>query len=270
MGSVFLMGGGWDAAVLGRHLGAFLAAAGPDPDVACLVVDEGAGHGQGEATRWSAALTAAGPCRPRPVLVPVGGVLDPGALHGVDALLVCGGLTPAYAAALSPVAAELRAWLSTRPYAGFSAGAAVAAQRALVGGWRHNSRPVCPEDAAEDLDEVSVVDGLGLVPHVVEVHCAQWGTLGRLLVATQGSQDRQGPKGTQVLGVGLDENTMLTVTATGTTVSGTGHAWVVRADGSVTARAEGELVQHEAAWDQAAGDEAAGDEATEGGALGPP
>jgi len=60
MGSVFLMGGGWDAAVLGRHLGAFLAAAGPDPDVACLVVDEGAGHGQGEATRWSAALTAAG------------------------------------------------------------------------------------------------------------------------------------------------------------------------------------------------------------------
>ena len=63
----------------------------------------------------------------------------------------------------------------------------------------------------------------------------------------------------------LDEDTMLTVTAAGTTVSGTGHAWVVRADGSVTARAEGDLVEHEAA-----GDETAGDEATEGGALSPP
>ena len=226
MSTLFLLGGGWDPGPLTRHLGAFLAAAGPDPVVACVVVDEGDGHGEREAARSGAALTAAAACRPRPVLVPVGGVLDPDALRGADALLVCGGLTPAYAAALAPVRGQVRSFLRTRPYAGFSAGAAVAAERAVVGGWRHRCRPVCPEDAGEDLDEVTVVDGLGLVPWVVEVHCAQWGTLGRLVVAT-----RDGA----VPGVGLDEDTMLTVTPDGAAVSGSGHAWVVGPGGSVTA-----------------------------------
>ena len=226
--STFLIGGGWDPAVNVIHYGAFLAAARPEPVVACVVADEGEGHGDREAARFSAVLNAAGRCTPRAVLVPVGDVLDLRQLDGADAVLVCAGLTPAYATALSPVAAGLRAWLENRPYAGFSAGAAVAATRAVVGGWLHDGRPVCPDDAAEDLDDVTVVDGLGLVPYAVDVHCAQWGTLPRLLVAS-----RRGGRQDAVVGVGLDEGTMLTVTGTRTTVSGVGHAWVVRGDGSV-------------------------------------
>ena len=42
---------------------------------------------------------------------------------------------------------------------------------------------MCPADAGEDLEEVTVVDGLGLVPFAVDVHAAQWGTLGRLCAA---------------------------------------------------------------------------------------
>jgi cyanophycinase len=118
----------------------------------------------------------------------------------------------------------LRAWLVRRhrPYAGFSAGAAVAASRAVVGGWLAGGVPVCPEEAGEDLEQVSVVDGLGLVPFSVDVHCAQWGTLPRLLSALA-----HVPGGT---GVGLDENTLLTVAGSTATVTGTGHAWLVTSD----------------------------------------
>lgn len=234
-GTTFLIGGGWDTQLTTQHYGAFLRAAGQEPLIAVVVLDEGQGHGAREAVRFGAALTSTAPCTVRPVLVPEGGVLDLVDLDGADALLVCGGLTPAYATGLTPVAAGLREWLQDRPYAGFSAGAVVAAHRALVGGWLLGGRAVCPQDAAEDLDEVSVVPGLGLVPYVVDVHCAQWGTLPRLLLASErGDSDR-------VVGIGLDEGTMLTVTRTTTSVSGSGHAWVVRADGKVDAMGAGEV-----------------------------
>ena len=217
---VFLIGGGWDPAA-GRELyGAVLAACDTArPQVACVVLDEGDGTEQ--FARWAGALSAAAPCVPVPVLVPEGGELDVTGLGDADAVLVCGGLTPAYAAALAPARQPLQAWLAERhrPYAGFSAGAAVAASRAVVGGWLAGEVPVCPEDAAEDLEQVSVVDGLGLVPFSVDVHCAQWGTLPRLLSALTNL-----PGGT---GVGLDENTLLTVVGHTATVSGRGHAWLV-------------------------------------------
>lgn len=222
-GPVFLIGGGWDP-VAGRRLyGALLAACdAARPQVACVVLDEGDGTEQ--FGRWAGALSTAGACDPVPVLVPEGGTLDVAALADADAVLVCGGLTPAYAAALAPARQSLRTWLAQRhrPYAGFSAGAAVAAARAVVGGWLAGEVPVCPEDAGEDLEQVSVVDGLGLVPFSVDVHCAQWGTLPRLLSALADL-----PGGT---GVGLDENTLLTVAGRTATVSGTGHAWLVTSD----------------------------------------
>jgi cyanophycinase len=220
--TVFLMGGGWEPAATRVHVGAFLAATrAVEPTVACVVLDEGDGAEQ--YARWEAALVAVGPCRPVPVLVPLGGRLDPAALGDADALLVCGGLTPAYAAALGPAAGELRAWLAAgdRPYAGFSAGAAVAATRAVVGGWRSGGVPVCPEEASEDLDEVTVSDGLGLVPFAVEVHCAQWGTLPRLVTAVS--------RGEVPAGVALDEGAMLRVEPDGASVVGPGRAWRVAA-----------------------------------------
>lgn len=229
MTTCFLIGGGWSSAAAPDVYGPFLEAAGTSPSVACVVLDEGDGPEQ--FLRWSGALQGVAACEPFPVLVPAGRTLDVAMLSDADALLVCGGLTPAYADALAPVAGAVRDWLEEggRPYAGFSAGAAVAPGRALVGGWLSGGVPVCPADAAEDLEELGVVDGLGLVPFAVDVHAAQWGTLGRL-VAAVGS-------GAVTSGVALDEDTLLTVTGAQMSVSGIGRAHLVdQAGDGVTVR----------------------------------
>ncbi|MET3807650.1 cyanophycinase [Nakamurella sp. UYEF19] len=209
---IHLIGGGWDPAAAVTLYGPFLAQAGVNPRIACLVIDEGDGHA--EFARWSEVMTAVTPCRPSPVLVPIGSTLDPAQMEGADALLVCGGLTPAYAAALDPVRDELTEWLGDRPYCGFSAGACVAADVALTGGWSLDGRPLIPEDSGEDLDEVALARGLGLVPFLVDVHTAQWGTLPRLIAAV-------GRAGTT--GVAIDENTVLSVLDGVVSVAGLGH-----------------------------------------------
>ncbi len=228
MAGVHLVGGGWAEVDRETVYGPFLHEAGAGAAVACLLLDEGDGEEQVE--RWVAALRASGDCRPRPVLVAEGRSLDVSLLDGADALLVCGGLTPAYARALGPVAAEVRAFCGSRPYLGFSAGAAVAAGRAVVGGWRSEGRAVCPEDAGEDEDDLLVAEGLGLVPFAVDVHAAQWGTLGRLVAAVR--------SGAVASGVALDEGTALAVVDGAVSVRGSGAAHVVLEadDGSVVVR----------------------------------
>jgi cyanophycinase len=215
---IFLIGGGGDPSA-GASLYADVLGAAPatTPRVACVVLDEGDGEQYFE--RYAAALRSAGDCHPVPILVPLGSTFDPASLTGADALLVCGGPGPAYAAALQPARDAIRGWLEdgSRPYVGFSAGAVIAAERAIVGGWRLDGVPVCPEDAGEDLDEIEVIDGLGLVPSTVDVHCAQWGTLPRLVSVVQ--------HGIVESGIALDENTMLTLDGGHVTVSGLGHAW---------------------------------------------
>lgn len=145
------------------------------------------------------------------------------------------GLTPAYQEALAECLERLPDLLAERglPYAGFSAGAAVAARRAVVGGWLVDGVPVCPEETGEDLAEVEVRAGLGLVPFAVDVHAAQWGTLTRLITAVG---RRQAP-----YGVAVDENTLLTVADDEARVSGAGRVHVARPapDGGVTVRAYG-------------------------------
>jgi cyanophycinase len=166
-------------------------------------------------------LQEARPCRPVPAIIPMDGVLEVDEYDDADALFVCGGLTPAYAAALGPVAADVRAWMSSgRPYAGFSSGAAIAAKRAVVGGYRLGARVVCPADAGEDLEEVTVVEGLGLVDFAVDVHAAQWGTVGRMIAAV-GSQR-------VTRGVAIDEDTALVVGDEELSVVGHGAVHVVR------------------------------------------
>ncbi|HEV7211522.1 MAG TPA: Type 1 glutamine amidotransferase-like domain-containing protein [Blastococcus sp.] len=236
MTTVHLIGGGWDPAAAPALYGPFLEAAGGSPTVATVVLDEGGGRA--EFRRWAEVLRRTGPCTPVPVLVRLGSRLDPAALGDADALFVCGGLTPGYADAMVPAADAIRSWLTEggRPYGGSSAGAAVAAGRALLGGWMDGDVQVCPDDAGEDLDEVTVGAGLGLVPWMVDVHCAQWGTLPRLVTAVA----REGLRG-----LALDENTALHLTADGARVAGSGTAWSVRPDGvgvAVTAvRAGGRL-----------------------------
>lgn len=201
-------------------LAPFLAAAVPDPVVACVLVDEG--EGADDFAQWAAALQATAPCRPVPVLLPIGAPFEPEALEGADALFVGGGLTPAYAEALVPAASAIRSWLTARrPYAGYSAGAAIAPTAAVVGGWLLAGRPVCPPDTAEGLHEVTVVDGLDLLELAVDVHAAQWGTLGRLIGAVSA--------GLVPAGVALDEDCALVVADDGSlSVLGEGAAHLVR------------------------------------------
>ena len=108
----------------------------------------------------------------------------------------------------------------------------IAPQRALLGGWRLGSTAVTHEDNAEDLDQVTVVDGLGLISSTVEVHTSQWGTLSRLVAAVAAGQTTSG--------IAVDENTVVildpatdgpaTATARRRGWLGTGQAWFLTAD----------------------------------------
>ena len=243
--SVHLIGGGWQAEAAASVYGAFLreaesrASGGDGPLVACVLVDEGDGGAVAEEfKRYDAVLRSVAVCRPVPVVVPVGGVFVPDSVRDADGLLVGGGLTPACQEVFAPVRDAVRELVagSGVPYAGFSAGAAVAAEFALVGGWLSKGTPVCPGDAAEDLEEVEVRDGLGLVPAAVDVHATQWGTLGRLIEAVR--------RGSAPQGVALDEGTALVVRGGHGVVAGAGRVHLVRpaiasSEGTVTVRAYG-------------------------------
>ncbi len=204
---VFLIGGGRDPAGVRASHEPFVAACA---DGEILVVCED------DAERWTGALASAGAARVRARALD-DFVLDD--LDGAAGVYVAGGLTPAYAAALVPTGLGARVRERRLPYAGYSAGAALAATRALVGGWRLDGRAVCDEDASEDLDELTVVDGLGLVPLTVEVHATQWGTLTRLVHAVAG-----GLTGT---GVAVDEHTCVEVRGSELTLHGLGSAYRV-------------------------------------------
>src|SRR4051812_38498372 len=171
----FLIGGGREPEqVLPTHR-PFVAACAGGP-IACVIADAGDGVDE---ERWAAALDGA--AEVRPVVVSARRPIADADVAGAASIFVAGGLTPLYAQALggwSPPAGV--------PYAGYSAGAAVAARDAVVGGWQApGGAAVCPEEAGEDLDAVTIARGLGLVPFAVDVHAAQWGTLGRLVHAVE-------------------------------------------------------------------------------------
>jgi cyanophycinase len=175
MAGPFLIGGGREPEqVLPTHR-PFVAACGPGP-IAVLVADEGDGVDE---ERWRDALLEAGAGDVRTVVLSAARPVTAADVAGAGGIYVAGGLTPLYARALA-------GWTPPAgvPYAGFSAGAAVAPRRAVIGGWQTaDGTAVCPHETGEDLDAVTVVDGLGLVPFAVDIHAAQWGTLGRLIHA---------------------------------------------------------------------------------------
>ena len=147
------------------------------PRIGCVIVDEGEGDGDRQFTCCDVVLRAAADCTPVPSLVPIGGRYDIRAASEVHGLLVCGGLTPACQDAFADCLGLLPGLLAERriPYAGFSAGAALAAGSAAVGGWLLDGLAVCPESTAEDLDGIAVRPGFGLVSFAVDAHTAQWG-----------------------------------------------------------------------------------------------
>jgi cyanophycinase len=177
MSKVFLIGGGrGDDAVRASHA-PFVQAVGDRPIVA-VILDEGEGT---DVDRWTSALTLAGAGEVRPVVVSSERPPTPEDLEGAGGVFVAGGSTPGYQQAL--VGAD---WFPrSLVFGGFSAGAAIAGEWAIVGGWRLGRREVCAEEASEDLEALTVRAGLGLVPFAVDVHATQWGTLTRLTHAVR-------------------------------------------------------------------------------------
>ena len=156
-----------------------------------------------------------------------GQVFSTTVLSDVDALVVGGGLTPAYLDAVAPLVDQIRLLVSDGlPYLGYSAGAMIASDRALVGGWRIGGVEICPQEASEGLDEVELREGLGLVDLTVDVHAVQAGTLTRLVAAAEAEF--------VTAGLAIDEDTTLVVGEGALEVRGTGSVWrVVAGEDSV-------------------------------------
>lgn len=157
-----------------------------------------------------------------------GTVFATSVLSDVDALVIGGGVTPHYLDAIAPLVDQIRLLVSDGlPYLGYSAGAMVVADRALVGGWRIGGVEVCPEEASEGLDEVELREGLGLVDLTIDVHAVQAGTLARLIAAAEAEF--------VTAGLAIDEDTALVVGEGALEVRGTGSVWrVVAGDESVS------------------------------------
>lgn len=234
---IFLVGGGWDDALAPQVYGGFVEAAaraaGSTPRILLVVMGTDPESLEYH-DRYLHTLGLVGGHELVVERVAEGTPFDVTALDGVDALFVGGGPTPEYHASLSPAYDRIRSLVTGgMPYAGFSAGAAIAATHAVIGGWRVDGNPVCPEDSNEELDSVTVVEGIGLVEGAVDVHAAQWGNVSRLVAAVEA--------GLVPHGVAIDEGTTL---GPGGRVVGAGHVWHVT---SVGGRDGGALVRRRGA-----------------------
>ena len=232
----------------------FLAGAGPDPlgfpevfDRFALDAREHAGrarpariavalhHREGNlhdlVAAYAEPLRARIECEIVPMPLTAGKGADAAALETADAVVVGGGLTPAYWEALHPLAAAIRRLVAdSAPYLGFSAGAMVAAQRALLGGYRICGVEVCGQECSEGLDSVDIREGLGLAAFSVDVHAAQAGTLSRAVGAVAA--------GLMERAVAIDENTAVVLPAPGDLdydVIGKGNCWDIQRTGGAAA-----------------------------------
>ena len=237
--SVFLVGGGFrdgsEEAVYGgfvseavaRASSAHRSAAEAEERPARIVVltvreDAHPGHGN---TLASVVQNVAGdrPVEVTTTVVAEGEPMPASALDGADGILVGGGLTPAYLSAFAPLAARIRREVETGvPYLGFSAGAMIAPDRALLGGWLIDGIEIVAQDAAEDLDDLAIEEGLGLIDVTVDVHAVQWGNLSRAIAAVDsGAVDEV---------IAIDEATVLAVGSGPLRASGAGTVWAVTKD----------------------------------------
>ncbi|HEX8248744.1 MAG TPA: hypothetical protein VF599_11260 [Pyrinomonadaceae bacterium] len=235
---VFLIGGGWRVETFPKTYGRFMEAATQNgARRIAIVAAEETGSDSGEQfPRFRRAFEAVGlnSTEAFDLIVSAGNRLTVEKLAAAQptGIFVCGGLTPAYHDALC----FDKSWLdylteNKIPYCGFSAGASIAAERAIIGGWRRkiNNKivEIVNENAGEDLDFLDVRRGLGLVPFAVDVHASQWGTLSRLVhTIDAGLADR---------GAAIDENTMLEISENRIFVSGAGNIYRVGRTGNRSA-----------------------------------
>jgi cyanophycinase len=225
--SIHLLGGGWaddESRWTGRFVDEARERAGGPPTIAVVLWADDEAEGARWHDDYRDDLTKLGAGTVKIVQLTAERTLLPTDLGGADGIFVGGGLTPGYHAAVMPAADTIRGLVSTGvPYAGFSAGAMIAGDVALLGGWRIGGVAVAPEKNGEGLDEVALDAGLGLVDLVVDVHCAQYGNLSRAVaIVHAGLTDRV---------VAIDENTSLIVGVGGLQVAGEGSVWTADRDG---------------------------------------
>ena len=159
---VHLIGGGWSEEQAATMFGPFLAECstrtGRSSPRVRLVVMGTDPESLEYHERYVATLALCGEHELQVTRVPFGGACPADAVEEIDGLLVGGGATPEYHQALSPLYPRIRDLvMDGLPYAGFSAGAALAAATAIIGGWTIGGRAVCPEEANEELGPVTVV-----------------------------------------------------------------------------------------------------------------
>lgn len=225
--SIHLVGGGWAEDYDGEVYRVFLeeataraAVVGREvPRIGVLLV----GGDEEYSAKYVRQLERVTECEPVVVALAEGEVASSVLLSDIDALFIGGGHTPSYLTAVRPIVDEIRLLVSDGlPYLGFSAGSSIAADRAIIGGWKIGDVEVSGEQTGEDLDEVTIEEGLGLVDLAIDVHAAQWGTLSRLVAATEA--------GLVDGGVAIDEFTVLIVGEGGLQVEGSGSVWKVTTD----------------------------------------
>ncbi|MGZ4777391.1 MAG: Type 1 glutamine amidotransferase-like domain-containing protein [Oryzihumus sp.] len=227
--SVFLVGGAFDTGTAPALLAPFLneahERAGGRPRVAVLLLDR-----DGSMARYLPSyVEGLGDTEVLAVPLLLGEQLSSAVLAEVaaaDGLLVGGGWTPGYHQVLSGATDVLRPLVADgTPYAGFSAGAMVGGETALLGGYLSGGREVCEDGCSEDLDDLTLLPGLGLVPFTCDVHVTGGGTLGRAVELVGAGHVPHA--------VGIDEDTCLTVPfgrpAEEGAVTGPGSVWLIDA-----------------------------------------
>ena len=228
MASKFLIGGGWQPYGYTQTYSPFIKAAGTAKKKILIIAAAAEKESETNLGEHRAVFLELGVALEELVALTVTPT-EPLSLAMIEdirptGIFVCGGLTPSYQEALC----GNQNWLQyiereKIPYAGFSAGASIAAPAAIVGGWQINVNgrivAMLDEELAEELDELEIRKGLGIIPFAVDVHASQWGTLSRLIHAVD--------QGLVCEGWAIDENTMLEVDGEIVKVHGLGQAYHV-------------------------------------------
>lgn len=95
----------------------------------------------------------------------------PEGLDQLAGIIVGGGWVPGYVTGLAPAAEQLsRLVRGGAPWLGFSAGAMAASTTSLAGGWRLQGRQVGSRAGSDGFEEVTLIEGLGLVSLTVATH----------------------------------------------------------------------------------------------------
>lgn len=222
--AIHLLGGGWaedETTWTGRFIDEARERAGTAPNIVCVLWAPTAEEGRPWHADYERDLMSSGAGTVSIVQLTSERQLEPTDLGNADGIFVGGGLTPGYHRAMMPAADTVRGLVASGvPYAGVSAGAMIAGDQALVGGYRIGGVEVSREAFSEGLEDVTLDAGLGLVDLVVDVHAAQEGTVSRAIALVDaGLAERV---------VAVDENTSLIVSPAGVEVAGLGSVWAVQ------------------------------------------